>query len=80
MGQLPCLVVTGFTIQLQTVGRDTSTGIGAVTSDRTLQPAQLALDGIPQVLDQVEAVGDLLGLRGTLTRCIGVKSVTTPGD
>ena len=33
-----------------TVGGDTATGIGTVASDRTVQPAQLALNGIPQKL------------------------------
>jgi hypothetical protein len=45
---LSCLVFAHFTIQLQTVGGDDmATGIGAVASDRTLQPTQLALNGNP---------------------------------
>lgn len=69
MGQLPCLVFA-VTIRPQTAGDDDmASGISALASDRTLQPAQLALYGNPQVLDQVQAIGDLLGLWSALTRC-----------
>ena len=48
--------------------------------DRCLEPAKLPLDGFPEVLQQVEAIGDPLRLWRALSRTIGVEPRTVPAD
>jgi len=57
-----------------------STRVRTVASDWALEAAQLAFDGDPQVLDQVESVGDLSRLRGALAGCVRVEPIPIPGN
>ena len=42
--------------------------------------AQLLLDGLPEVLQQMEAVGHLLGLRRALASAFRVETAAIPAD
>ena len=53
---------------------------GRPFSDRRPEPAQLPLDGFPEILEQVEAVSDLPGLWRSLTRAVGIKACAVTAD
>ena len=48
--------------------------------DRRLIAAKLALDGLAEVLQQMEAIGDLLCLRGALPCGLRIEASTVAGD
>ena len=49
-------------------------------SDRRSEPTQLPLDGFPEILKQMEAVSNLLGLWRSLTRAVGIKARAVTAD
>jgi hypothetical protein len=57
-----------------------ATRIRTVTTDRAIQPLQLALNGGPDVLDQMESISDLSCLRCALAGSVGIKPVAIAGD
>jgi len=58
----------------------TSVNLGGGCPDRRLEPAELPRDGLPQVLQQVEAVSDLACLWCTLTGRVGIKAIAIAVD
>jgi len=49
-------------------------------SDRSLETAQLPFDSDPQVLNDMEAISDLAGLRCSAFGAIGIETVPIAGD
>jgi len=61
-------------------GISTVAGDRPEASDRAFQTAQLPFDSDPQILNDMEAISDLAGLRRSAFGAVGMEPVPIAGD